>query len=183
MDFMASGETTTYDLPFPVPSDQVNVAGDIQALAERIDIVLPTIGLPLFSLEVTNDSGVSIAKGDPVYVSSFNNTSGKPEVTKSQASDITTFPIAGLAQSAIGNGSDGVIVISGVFTGIDTSSYSVGNLLYVGTSGGLTATQPISETTNSSVVAVVSKSNISGTILVGTFRGNGTWGSMKAGLA
>jgi hypothetical protein len=176
-------ETLNYDIPYPTPSSPVDVAGDLQALAERIDIVLPTIGLPFHTLEVTNDSGVSIAKGDPVYISSFNNTSGKPEVTKSQASTIATFPVVGLAQSAIGNGSDGVIVISGVFTGINTSSFAVGALLYTATSGGLTATQPISATTNSAVVGVVSKSNVNGTILVGAFRGNGTWGSMKAGLA
>ena len=180
---MASGETTVYDLPFPVNSDPVNVASDIQALAERIEVILPTLGLPYHTLEVTNDSGVSIAKGDPVYISSFNNTSGKPEVTKSQASDITTFPVVGLAQSAIGNGNDGVIVISGVFTGIDTASYTVGDILYVGSSGGLTATQPITATTNSGAVGVISKANINGTILVGSFKGNGTWGSMKAGLA
>jgi hypothetical protein len=176
-------ETPVYDIPYPTNSSPVDVAGDLQAIAERIEIILPTIGLPYHTLEVTNNSGVSIAMGDPVYISGFNSTSGKPRITKSQASTIGTFPVVGLAQSAIGNGSDGVIVISGVFTGINTSSYSVGNLLYVGTSGGLTATQPISATTNSSVVAVVSKANINGTVLVGAFRGNGTWGSMKAGLA
>ena len=180
---MASGETTLFDIPFPLNSDPVNVANDMQALAERIDVILPTIGLPYHTLEITNNSGFSISKGDPIYISGFNNTSGKPEITKSQASDITTFPVVGLAQTAIGNGSDGVIVISGVFTGIDTSSYTAGNLLYVGLSGGLTATQPISTTTNSAVVGVVSKANLNGTILVGSFRGNGTWGSMKAGLA
>jgi hypothetical protein len=176
-------ETPVYDIPYPTNSSPVDVAGDIQAIAERIEVILPTIGLPYHTLEVTNNSGVSIAMGDPVYISGFNSTSGKPRITKSQASTIATFPVVGLAQSAIGNGSDGVIVISGVFTGINTSSYSAGNLLYVGTSGGLTATQPISATTNSSVVAVVSKANVNGTILVGAFRGNGTWGSMKAGLA
>jgi hypothetical protein len=180
---MASGETTVYDLPYPVNSDPVNVAGDIQSLAERIEVILPTLGLPYHTLEVTNNSGVSIAMGDPVYISGFNSTSGKPRITKSQASTIATFPVVGLAQSAIGNGSDGVIVISGVFTGINTSSFAVGALLYTATSGGLTSTQPISATTNSAVVGVVSKSNVNGTILVGAFRGNGTWGSMKAGLA
>ena len=176
-------ETLNYDIPYPTNSSPVDVAGDLQALAERIDIVLPTIGLPFHTFECTNDSGVSIAKGDPVFISGFNNTSGKPEVTKSQASDITTFPVIGLAQSAIGNGNDGVVVISGVFTGINTASYTVGDVLYVGSSGGLTATQPISATTNSGAVGVVSKSNVNGTILVGSFKGNGTWGSMKAGLA
>ena len=176
-------ETPVYDIPYPTNSSPVDVAGDLQAIAERIEVILPTIGLPYHTLEVTNNSGVSIAMGDPVYISGFNSTSGKPRITKSQASTIATFPVVGLAQSAIGNGSDGVIVISGVFTGIDTSSFAVGALLYTATSGGLTATQPISATTNSAVVGVVSKSNVNGTILVGAFRGNGTWGSMKAGLA
>ena len=177
---MASGETSIYDLPYPVNSDPVDVAGDIQSLAERIEVILPTIGLPYHTIEVTNDSGVTINKADPVYISSYNSTSGKPEVTKSQANDITTFPVIGLAQSAIGNGSDGVVVISGVFTGVNTSAYTAGDTLYVGTSGGLTTTQP---SAGSGVVGVVSKSNINGVILVGAFKGNGTWGSMKAGLA
>ena len=180
---MASGETPVYDLPYPVNADPVNVAGDIQSLAERIEVILPTLGLPYHTVEVTNDSGVTINKADPVYISGFNNTSGKPEISKSQASDITTFPVIGLAQSAIGSGSDGVVVISGVFTGVNTGSYTTGDLLYVGSSGGLTATQPITATTNSGVVGVVSKSNVNGTILVGAFKGNGTWGSVKAGLA
>lgn len=180
---MASGETTIYDIPYPVNADPVDVAGDIQALAERIEVILPTIGLPYHTIEVTNLSGATINKADPVYISGFNIGSGKPEITKSQASDITTFPVIGLAQSAIGDESDGVVVISGVFTGVNTSTYTAGDTLYVGSSGGLTATQPITATTNSGVVGVVSKSNLNGTILVGSFKGNGTWGSMKAGLA
>lgn len=180
---MASAETPIYDFPYPIPSDPVNVAGDIQDLAERLEAVLPTIGLPYQTLEVTNISGVTINKGDPVYISGFNNTSGKPQITKSQASDIATFPAIGLAQSAIGNNTDGVVIISGVFTEIDTSSYSAGNILYVGTSGGLTAVQPITATTNSGAIGIVAKSNLNGIILVGSFKGNGTWGSLKAGLA
>jgi hypothetical protein len=180
---MASGETAVYDLPYPTNSDPVDVAGDIQSLAERIEFVLPTITLDYVTIEVTNVSGVSITKGDPVYISGFNNTSGKPQVTKSQANTIGTFPVIGLAQSTISNSTDGVVIISGIFTGVNTSSYSAGARLYVGSTGGLTATQPITSTTNSGVIGIVSKSNASGTILVGAFKGNGTWGSMKAGLA
>jgi hypothetical protein len=176
-------ETLNYDIPYPTNSSPVDVAGDLQALAERLDVVLPTIGLPYHTIEVTNISGASITKGDPVYVSGFNNTSGKPQVTKSQASNLATFPVIGLAQATISNSTDGVIVISGVFNGVDTSTFTIGSRLYVGTSGGLTTTQPITATTNSGVVGIVAKVNASGTILVGSFKGNGTWGSMKAGLA
>ena len=177
---MASGETSIYDLPFPLPTDNVNVAGDIQSLAERIEVILPTLGLPYHTVEVTNNSGVSISETDPVYISGFNSTSGKPEISKCDADNLLTFPVIGLAQTAIGNTSDGVVVISGVFTDVDTSSYTAGDLLYVASGGGLTATQPSS---GSGVVGVVAKANINGVILVGSFKGNGTWGSMKAGLA
>lgn len=180
---MATGETTVYDLPYPLNSDPVDVAGDIQSLADRLELVLPTIGLPYHTIEVTNNSGVSINKADPVYISGFNVTSGKPEITKSQANDLSTYPFLGLAQAAMGNATDGVVVISGVFTNVDTSSYSAGDILYIGSTGGLTATQPVTATTNSGAVGLVAKSAVSGIIIIGSVKGNGTWGSLKAGLA
>ena len=66
---MASGETTLYDFPYPVASDPVNVHEDIQSLAEAIEAVLPSLGLPYHTLEVTNNTGSQITKGTPVYVS------------------------------------------------------------------------------------------------------------------
>ena len=40
---MASGTTTIYAFPYPVPADPVNVASDVQALAEKVESVLNTI--------------------------------------------------------------------------------------------------------------------------------------------
>jgi hypothetical protein len=37
---MASGITSRYAIPFPLPTDSVNVSGDIQSLAERVDDVI-----------------------------------------------------------------------------------------------------------------------------------------------
>jgi hypothetical protein len=131
------------------------------------------------TIEVTNVSGVSIAKGDPVYVSGFNNTSGKPQVTK--LTNTMNYPMLGLAKNIIGTTTDGVVIISGIFSNIATSSYSVGNILYTGASGGLTATQPA---TGGTAVGVVAKSHAtSGVIIVGKPTGNGSWAALKAGLA
>lgn len=180
---MATGATNTYDLPYPILTDPVNVHGDIQSLAEQIELVLPSLGLPYFTYEVTNSSGVTINKGDPVYATGYDS---KTTVAKCDSDNIETFPVIGLAQSNITNSSDGVIVVSGIFAGnvsipLNTSSYSSGDILYVASGGGLTNTQPIS---GSGAVAVVLKANAStGVILVGQPKGNGTWGSMKAGLA
>lgn len=170
-------ETTIYDLPFPTDADPVDVAGDIQALAERIEQVLPSLGLPYFTHEVTNNSGVAIAKGDPIYATGFST---KTTVAKSVSTNLATFPVIGLATTSITNGSDGVALISGIFTGVNTSSYTAGNILYVGTTGGLTATQPAG---GSGAVGVVLKADsTTGVIIVLGAKGNSTWGAVKAGL-
>ena len=170
-------ETAIYDLPFPTNDSPVDVAGDIQSLAERIEAVLPSLGLPYFTHEVRNNSGVTIAKGDPVYVTGFST---KTTVAKSLGNTLATFPVIGLATTSIANGSDGVVIVSGVFSDINTSSYTAGNILYVATAGGLTTTQP---TTGSGAVGVVLKANATtGVILVLGSKGNGTWGAVKAGL-
>ena len=171
-------ETLIYDLPYPTNSDSVDVAGDIQSLAERIEAVLPSLGLPYFTHEVKNVSGATIAKGDPVYVTGFST---KTTVAKSIATNLATFPVLGLATTAITNGSDGVVIVSGIFSDVNTSSYTAGNRLYVGTTGGLTATQPA---TGSGAVAIVAKSNsTTGVLVVGQPKGNGSWGALKNGLA
>lgn len=175
---MASGETTTYDLPYPILTDPVNVHEDIQSLAEAIDAVLPTIGIPTHTLEVKNVSGVSITKGDPVYLTGFST---KPTIAKSDISTIGTFPVVGLAQSNIGNATDGVIVVSGIFNNVNTNLYTAGDVLYVASGGGLTATKPAS---NVVTVGIVAKSDsTSGTIIVTSPRSRAsTWGALKEGL-
>lgn len=175
---MATGATSTYDLPYPTLNDPVNVHEDIQSLAEQLELVLSSIGSPLISLEVHNNSGTTIAKGDPVYITGHD---GKPTIAKSESLNLEKFPIAGLAQSSIANSSDGVITVSGVFKNLNTSSYSAGDILYVAESGGLTNIMPVS---GSGAVAVVASVNAStGVIVVGSVKGNGTWGSLARGLS
>ena len=175
---MASGETITYDLPYPILTDPVNVHEDIQSLAEAIDAILPTIGVAYHTLEVRNVSGVSITKGDPVYISGYST---KPTIAKANASTIGTFPVVGLAQTNIGNSTDGVIVVSGIFSNINTNSYTAGNVLYVAAGGGLTATKP---TSNAVSVGIVGKSNSTTGIIIVTSPKSvaATWGALKEGL-
>ena len=175
---MATGATTTYDLPYPVLSDPVNVHEDIQSLAERLEDILSNVGVPFISLEVRNTTGATIAKGTPVRISGYTT---KPLIAKCDSDDLTTFPVVGITQAAISNNSNGVIIVSGVFEDINTSSYTAGNILYVANGGGLTNSIPAG---GSGAVAVVAKVNAStGVIIVGSVGGNGTWGALKNGLA
>lgn len=177
---MSSASTPIYSLPYPVNSDPVAVATDMQALAEQIENVLPSIGLPLHTLQISNNSGENIQKGDPLYISGYDSIESKPEVSRCDADNLNTFPVVGLAQSAIADGSSGVMVISGVFSGINTSAFTSSTILYTASGGGLTDIQPAS---GSGAIGVVAHIDIDGIILVGPFRGNNTWGSMKAGLS
>ena len=175
---MATGATTNYDLPYPVLSDPVNVHEDIQSLAERLEDVLSNVGVPFISLEVRNISGASIAKGTPVYITGYTT---KPTVEKCDSDNLSTFPVVGITQAAISNNTNGVIIVSGVFENINTSSFTAGEILYVANGGGLTDSIP---TGGSGAVAVVAKSNATtGVIIVGQPKGNGTWGALKNGLA
>lgn len=170
-------ETTIFDLPYPTDASPVDVAGDIQALAEAVDLVLQNTGLPFISHEVRNNSGATIPIATPVYVTGFST---KTTIAKSLGNTIATFPVIGLTTTAIANGADGVVVVAGVFNDFNTSSFTAGNILYVATAGGLTTTQP---TTGSGAVGVVLKANATtGAILVLGAKGNGTWGAVKAGL-
>jgi uncharacterized protein (UPF0297 family) len=165
-------------IPYPESSDNVNIHEDMQALAQRVNDLLTALQIPYLPLNVKNISGFAINQGDPVYITGYIDS--KPTVSKSDADDISTFPSIGLMQDNVSNGESGTVVLLGTLENIDTSSYSVGDKLYVASGGGLTTTKP---SDGSVVVAVVSSDDINGSLLVGGIKGgNGTWGSLKNGL-
>ena len=169
---MATGESLSYDLPYPLASDEVNVHGDIKQLVEKLEAVLPTASYS--QIKVKNNTSEELTAGMPVYASGFDvNTT----VSKSTPGD--PYPILGLVRSSIAPGASGIVVVSGILDNINTTAYSVGDILYIGESGGITKT-PTSNT--GTAVAVVAYSSTSGVVIVEA-KGNGTWGALKAGLA
>lgn len=183
---MASGVTSTYNLPYPLQTDPVNVAGDIQQLAGRIEQILPELTQPNTKLFVQNGSASSIAAGDPVFFSGYS--SNQYQVTKSNASVGSTMPAIGIAAQAIGVGQNGYIIISGVVDAdLDTSAYAVGDFLFVAVGGGLTSTAPVYPNLAQQIAQVIKVSVSTGKImLLSTGGGNSagpiTWGQLKTGL-
>ena len=123
--------------------------------------------------DVRNTSGVDIARGDAVYISGHSGS--KILVAKADANVASTMPAIGLANSAMSNNSDGSVLIGGEMTSIDTSAFSVGDVLYVSeTAGELTATRPSAEATKIQNIGKVARSdNQNGIIIVvGSGRAN-----------
>lgn len=167
---MATGQSDNYDLPYPLATDSVNVHGDLRQLVQKLEAVLPLASYS--QIRVLNSSGTNILAGDPVYVTGYNTAT-----TVARATSSTTQPILGLAKTNIDNSTNGIVVVSGILEGINTSGFTSGNILYAGPTGGLTASQDAG-----GAVGIVAHAASSGLIIVEA-KGNGTWGALKAGLA
>jgi hypothetical protein len=109
-----------------------------------------------------NNTGATITKGSPVYVSGHTT---ETQVADADNSSASTMPAFGIAKDDIANGATGTIVIAGEITGVNTSSFTIGDELYVGTGGALTATKPTG-TALIQKIAKVTKAAASGELLV-----------------
>ena len=79
---------------------------------------------------VYNNTGAMIPRGSPVYVTGATNDF--PTIAKAQADDITTIDATiGVLKDSINASSFGLVLNRGLIGRLDTSSYSVGDLLFV----------------------------------------------------
>lgn len=97
-------------------------------------------------LTVQNNTGATLTKGTPVYISGFDGTAGHPTVATADADGAGTMPAIGVVRANILTTESGLVTISGEITGIDTSGMAVGDSLYVSTAGALTNVAPTTGT-------------------------------------
>lgn len=127
-------------------------------------------GLPLSATTdltqvVRNTTGATIAKGKVVYISGASG--GYPEVTlASNASEALSTRTIGITIEEIANNTTGIVLLSGVVTGLDTSAYSEGDTLWLSTSGDIQNTTPVTPAHAVFVGYVLTVSPVSGTILL-----------------
>ena len=164
------------NLPYPEATDPVNVHGDIFKLVSKLEEVLPPLGVSNFQIPVLNETGHTISAGTPVYATA--SLDGRTTVAPALPSN---KPILGLAKQDIPNNTSGIAVVAGVLDQINTSGLGdVGSVLYVGETGGLSTTQP---TGGAAAVGIVAVKHASSGVIIVEAKGNGTWGSLKAGLS
>lgn len=118
-------------------------------------------------IRVWNATGATIANGVPVYINGADATSGLPTVTLASASAISTATVAGVTTEAITTGSSGYVTVSGTISNMNTSSWTVGTILYLATTAGtLTATLPTEGNYRVTVGRVLSQNATTGRIQV-----------------
>ena len=110
-----------------------------------------------------NDTGSTIAAGKAVYVSGASGSD--TTIALASNTSASTMPAFGITKDAIANNASGVVLLAGSLSGINTSSFSEGDELYVSTAGDLTATKPTG-TALIQKIAKVAKAAASGTVIV-----------------
>lgn len=116
------------------------------------------VGGDAIELEVIAD--VTLAKGDVISVTGYNNGQNVPTVNKYTGA----APAFGIANEAIAAGARGYVVNTGTITDIATNTFgATGTILYPAATGTFTSTKPTSGTYQ--VVAYVLRSNASNGVL------------------
>ena len=132
-----------------------DAAAGTSETAERIEVT------------VKNVSGGSLSKGTVVHASpSATPPSGNViEVIAADYDDSTKMPAIGILNETIADTAEGSAVMMGAVSGIDTSSFSIGDELYVGNLGALTNTKPTTAGQLIQKIAVVIKSHASNGVI------------------
>lgn len=126
------------------------------------------IGAPVY-MRIYNNSGSTINKGVCVGFSGVNAINGFIEATPYLADGATpTLYFIGVTNETIINGAFGVVITWGIVSGIDTSAFSVGNVLYASpsTAGALTATKPTAADNVIPVAACLIDNSSTGAVFV-----------------
>ena len=120
---------------------------------------------------VRNVSGGTLPKGTPVHA---NDVTGEvADVIAADASNSSAMPCTYVLNEEINNNQQGIAILTGTITGVDTSSFSPGDVLYVAASGGFTNVKPTG-TNLIQNLGIVTKSNAStgSGVVYGTGRSN-----------
>ena len=82
-------------------------------------------------IRVINNTGSTIADGAPVYITSTSSGQTYPNVALARADVAATSAVIGLANGAIANGAVGYVTAQGTIDTVNTSTYTVGQVLYL----------------------------------------------------
>lgn len=116
-----------------------------------------------------NESGATITKGTPVYLSGVFTGGGiVPAVSPARSNSLTTMPCIGLAAQDITNNGFGRILVEGRIDNLNTAAFTVGARLYVSSTaaGQLVSASPAPPNLDQRVAIVIRSNASSGSILV-----------------
>ena len=82
-------------------------------------------------VKVINNTGSTIANGAPVYITGTSSGQTYPNVALAKADVAATSAVIGLTNSSIANGAFGYVTSQGTIDNVNTSTFTVGQVLYL----------------------------------------------------
>ena len=119
-----------------------------------------------------NGTGSTILKGTPVYQT---GTAGVAMViAPADASSAATMPAVGVLSQDLAAEAEGSLILMGRISGVDTSAFGEGDVIYVASGGGYTNTRPTGESVLVQNLGRVTKVNATngGGVVMGSGRAN-----------
>jgi len=109
---------------------------------------------------VRNMSGVTLAKGTPVYISGSTGDNGNAYLA--DASNASTMPAIYILGEELTAGQTGIALVSGLIEGVNTSPFTAGTEIYVAEGGGYTSSHPSGSNSIVQKLGVVTKQGVGG---------------------
>ncbi|QQO91898.1 putative tail fiber-like protein [Flavobacterium phage vB_FspM_immuto_3-5A] len=91
---------------------------------------------------IKNVSGTTIAKGTPCYITGSGTSGNVAGVWPADASNPLRMPAGVIADETLNNGDEGIGLINGFISGVNTSAFNAGDSIYVAVGGGYTNVRP-----------------------------------------
>jgi hypothetical protein len=115
----------------------------------------------------TAKAGENITKGNAVYISGISGE--VPVVSLADANDANKMPCFGLAEATVSTNAEVDVISYGSLKGLNTSSFSLGDILFIGTTAGALTNDPAGlEATKLQNIGIVQRVHASnGSIKVG----------------
>lgn len=125
-------------------------------------------------IQVRNESGSAMTRGQLVYVSGYNLGLDRYLVSLADADGAGTHPVIGILDVDINNNQDGHLTHSGKIVDLNTSAFSVGDSVYMTTTAGVFGVKPAGVSSKVQAIGTVLRSNINNGVLavVGAGRTN-----------
>lgn len=116
-------------------------------------------------IQVRNESGSDMTRGQLVYISGYNLGLDRVLVKLTDANGSATFPAIGILDEDAANNQDAHCTVNGRFTDINTNSFNVGDSVYMSETPGAFSAKPISDDSRVQAIGIVLRKNINNGVL------------------
>jgi hypothetical protein len=125
------------------------------------------IGTTSVTFNARKGTAGSISIGQAVYVTGYDVGNNVVLVELARSNSLTTMPCVGICSSTITNSSTGIVLISGILSGVNTSGFAINDPLHVSSTvaGSLVTTPPAGPNIHQNV-ATVSRVDASNGIII-----------------